>query len=381
MPFNGSGTFTLTQDFIADRDAGPPASAISADKMMDVLNDIAAGLMACQARDGENSPTNNISWAGFRLTSLANPTAAEDAINASEVANSQVAYGGLCGGTNAAMTVSNTFLDAPGVGTTVRATAIFNNAATPTLEAGGLTGPIIEKDGTAIQPKRIIAAQSFGVQWDGANWVLIETGNKIFDTSLVALNAISALVPAADQMAYYSGTTAGALTALTSYARTLLAAADVATAQGVLGFFPAGTLMSFFQTSAPTGWTKSTTHNDKVPRIVSGSASSGGSTAFSTIFAARTIARANLPNVSPTFTGTAVADHVHGVDYYQSSIGFSHGASNDAKIFGGGDGTQNSDPAGAHTPAGAISSINGGVTQTTFDMAVQYVDMIIASKN
>lgn len=48
--------------------------------------------------------------------------------------------------------------------------------------------------------------------------------------------------------------------------------------------FPTGTLMLFQQTSAPTGWTKQTTHNDKALRVVSGTASSGGSTAFATAF-------------------------------------------------------------------------------------------------
>ena len=46
--------------------------------------------------------------------------------------------------------------------------------------------------------------------------------------------------------------------------------------------FASGTAMLFQQTSAPTGWTKSTTHNDKALRVVSGTASSGGTSAFST---------------------------------------------------------------------------------------------------
>jgi hypothetical protein len=42
--------------------------------------------------------------------------------------------------------------------------------------------------------------------------------------------------------------------------------------------------MSFQQTAAPTGWTKDTTAaiNDSMLRLVTGSASSGGTTAFST---------------------------------------------------------------------------------------------------
>jgi hypothetical protein len=54
------------------------------------------------------------------------------------------------------------------------------------------------------------------------------------------------------------------------------------------GGFPAGTAMMFVQTAAPTGWTKSTTHDNKALRVVSGTASSGGSVAFTTAFASQT---------------------------------------------------------------------------------------------
>jgi len=50
------------------------------------------------------------------------------------------------------------------------------------------------------------------------------------------------------------------------------------------GSFASGTALLFQQTSAPTGWTKSTTHNDKALRVVSGAASSGGSVAFTSAF-------------------------------------------------------------------------------------------------
>ena len=55
------------------------------------------------------------------------------------------------------------------------------------------------------------------------------------------------------------------------------------TQDGLLGAEP-GTRMLFQQTAAPTGWTKDTTHNDKALRIVSGTASSGGTLSFSTVF-------------------------------------------------------------------------------------------------
>jgi hypothetical protein len=53
---------------------------------------------------------------------------------------------------------------------------------------------------------------------------------------------------------------------------------------GTVAGFASGTRLAFQQTSAPTGWTKDTTAgiNDSMLRLVTGSASSGGSTAFST---------------------------------------------------------------------------------------------------
>ena len=65
--------------------------------------------------------------------------------------------------------------------------------------------------------------------------------------------------------------------------------------------FPTGTLMVFQQTAAPTGWTKQTTHDDKSLRVVTGAASSGGATAFTSVFGSgkttgsTTLTTAHLP--------------------------------------------------------------------------------------
>ena len=49
------------------------------------------------------------------------------------------------------------------------------------------------------------------------------------------------------------------------------------------GIFPTSTAWVFYQTSAPTGWTKSTSHDDKALRVVSGNGGgSAGTNAFTT---------------------------------------------------------------------------------------------------
>ena len=76
--------------------------------------------------------------------------------------------------------------------------------------------------------------------------------------------------------------------ATTAYVRTAITEAKP---------FPTGTKMLFQQTSAPTGWTKVTTHNNKALRVVSGTAGSGGSNAFTNTLASRGI-NANSGNTT-----------------------------------------------------------------------------------
>ena len=64
--------------------------------------------------------------------------------------------------------------------------------------------------------------------------------------------------------------------------------------------FPSGTVMVFHQTAAPTGWTKSTTHNDKALRVVSGNGGGSGGTHALT----------SPPSLAHTHTGAA---HVHSI--------------------------------------------------------------------
>jgi hypothetical protein len=138
---------------------------------------------------------------------------------------------------------------------------------------------------------------------------------------------------------------------------------------------PAGTLALFAQTAAPTGWTKSTTYDDAAIRVVSGTASSGGSTAFSTVMAARTIARANLPNV--TLGTTSNGAHSHSLSgggsvYSNGGSFFTATGTGASSVF-----VDSIASGGAHTHT--TDSINGGVTQTTMDFAVKYLDTILAT--
>lgn len=179
--------------------------------------------------------------------------------------------------------------------------------------------------------------------------------------------------PAADQVGIAAGGVA-ALT-LTSTAATLYG-------QGLP--FDAGTKMLFQQTAAPTGWTKQTTHNDKALRVVSGTASSGGSVAFTTALAAFNLAQNQLPNTTLSVSGTCPAATITGTAALAVASG---AAGTNAQEYASGTPVavyNTSVHLGMDAKAltsGATSSINGGVVQSAINLAVQYVDLIIASKD
>ena len=77
---------------------------------------------------------------------------------------------------------------------------------------------------------------------------------------------------------------------------------------------PDNTAMFFFQSSAPTHWVKSTSHNDKMIRVVSGTGGgSGGSISFTT-FTGRTFSTpwsSNSPTGNRTLSINEIVSHTH----------------------------------------------------------------------
>jgi microcystin-dependent protein len=176
--------------------------------------------------------------------------------------------------------------------------------------------------------------------------------------------------------------------------------------------FPSGTKMVFQQTTAPVGWTKDTTHDNKALRVVTGTAGSGGSVNFTTAFGsqnvgATTLTTAQIPVHSHSFSGSTNEvnlSHSHGVNdpshghTYNDSWGQARGFSGFPGFDGGGDAWQGVDrgTAGAftgisiaaalgnhaHSVSGSIGNTGSGNSHThTLDLSVEYVDLIICTKS
>lgn len=153
-------------------------------------------------------------------------------------------------------------------------------------------------------------------------------------------------------------------------------------AEGVV--FPSGTIMPFYQASAPTGWTKdeTTALNNAAIRLVTGAGgATGGSAAFTTVFASRTITQANLPSVNFTGTSGAAGSHNHDFNLRSFSSGGSHSGLNvppmsDSGSSDGGDGTTFTEPNHTHS-----LSVSSGGSGTAMDFAVKYADFIVCERD
>lgn len=107
MAFNGSGLFQRLYNWVNDAGAGIDISAM---KMDAEENGFAAGLSNCITKDGQQTLTADIPWAGFKITGLGDAANPQDAVNLrtlQSVAPVFVASSGV-GGTANAITLTGT---------------------------------------------------------------------------------------------------------------------------------------------------------------------------------------------------------------------------------------------------------------------------------
>ena len=151
-----------------------------------------------------------------------------------------------------------------------------------------------------------------------------------------------------------------------------LAAISTAIAtKGEGGDVPSGSAMVFFQTAAPTGWTKSTANDDKALRVTSGDGGgTGGSVAFETALASHTVSISGTSGAT-TLSSSQIPTHTHHVRGSVAASGSAvYGAGNTSGTATGG---VTGSPGGSHTHSFSDTY--------ALNLDVQFVDVIICTKD
>jgi len=288
-------------------------------------------------------------------------------------------------------------------------TGTLDSACTITIGPNTMKRVHVIKNGTSGSQNILIS------QGSGANITIAAGETKVVSLDGAGSGAAVTEVFSALSLASPSltgtplSTTASAGTNTTQVATTAFVKTAVDNAEP----FPQGTSMLFQQTSAPTGWTKQTTHNDKALRLQSGTVGTGGSVAFSTAMAtpagsvsgnpgsnlavgAGNLAVSMSGNISNTTLSIAqMPTHTHNAHTkttgeintsgYNGGNNGNRGSNiNGASLNEGGGGAHNH----AHNLSGSMSgdpALTGNVTAGNLAVAstinVQYVDFIIANKD
>ena len=149
--------------------------------------------------------------------------------------------------------------------------------------------------------------------------------------------------------------------------------------------FSSGTRMTFNQTNAPTGWTKSTSVDNAGFRLVSGSVSSGGSVDFSTAFASQTpTGSVSISSIfgsagATTLSTPQIPSHSHSISSAAPNPGGAFVTNNNSS--GPVINTNNTGGGGSHDHPFSFSSGSATFSGNAINLAVKYVDLIIAQKN
>ena len=171
MSYNGSGTFNINS-------AGQPVvsgTVISSTAFNALTSDLATGLTTALTKDGQTTPTANITLGGYKITNLAAATLAADAVRFSQLqSGSTNTYITAAGADTITGTVTPT-LTAYTTGQQFSFVAAGTNTTAVTLNIDGVGAKAVTRAGTtALAAGDILTGQVALVEYDGTQFQLLD---------------------------------------------------------------------------------------------------------------------------------------------------------------------------------------------------------------
>lgn len=210
-------------------------------------------------------------------------------------------------------------------------------------------------------------------QWDGSKWITqLSTKSVVYNDGSIPMTAALTL----------SGDPVNPTDAADKHYVDNIA---------VPGSIPSGSVMCFWQASAPAGWTQNASQNDKALRVVNGAGGvSGGTNPFSSVMAQtvtgnHTLALSELPagiaSSSSQSINVALSSGTFPISAYWSLQSGTPGGTPYMSQAGPSGNSYSGGMGGTNTISVTSGNTGGGAHSHPITMAIQYIDVILASKN
>lgn len=342
------------------------------------------------AFEGGNVTAANFIGAGTTITSInasnissgtiANARTTAASANGASTIVSRDSSGSFSAGDITANSISGNGVALSAINASNLTSGTVANARTTASSANGASTIVLRDASGDFEVDGITANWLTG---NGANLSAINASNVASGTLAVARGGTGANTLTAENVILGNGASAVKVVAPGTANNVLTSNGTTWISQAAGGGFAAGTVMLFAQTSAPTGWTKNvSTGDNSALRLTTGTASTGGSVAFTTAFASQTpTGSVSITAVSgsagaTTLTTPQIPSHTHSYNTRGSTPGNSGGTGDIGSVSTGSTGG-----GGSHTHPFSFSSGSGTFSGNAINLAVQYIDVIRATKD
>lgn len=168
MPFNGNGVYSLP--------AGNPVvsnTTASSTVHNNTNSDIATALTNCVTKDGQSTPTANITLGGFKLTNVGAATSVSDAVIASQIQNNGLTDLSSVSGTNTITATVTPVPSAYATGQVFTFEPANNNTGAATINISSLGAKNIYLNNAPLAADVLVAGQPVVIRYNGTQFEII----------------------------------------------------------------------------------------------------------------------------------------------------------------------------------------------------------------